>query len=44
MTTIAQDFLTDAENKAFDTDHRRIINYKIGKYGSCPGLVADHQY
>jgi L-lactate dehydrogenase complex protein LldF len=32
MTTIAQDFLTDAENKAFDTDHRRIINYNIGKY------------
>jgi len=32
MTTIAEDFLTDAENKAFDTDHRRIINYNIGKY------------
>src|SRR5215204_1018162 len=32
MTTIAQDFLTDAENKAFDIDHRRIINYNIGKY------------
>jgi L-lactate dehydrogenase complex protein LldF len=32
MTTIAEEFLTDAENKAFDTDHRRIINYNIGKY------------
>ncbi|MGY3214840.1 LutB/LldF family L-lactate oxidation iron-sulfur protein [Mucilaginibacter sp. HD30] len=32
MTTIAEEFLADAENKAFDTDHRRIINYNIGKY------------
>jgi L-lactate dehydrogenase complex protein LldF len=32
MTTIAEEFLSDAENKAFDTDHRRIINYNIGKY------------
>ena len=32
MSTIAEDFLTDAENKAFDVDHRRIINYNIGKY------------
>lgn len=32
MTTIAEEFLTDAENKAFDTDHRRIINYNINKY------------
>lgn len=24
--------MTDAENKAFDADHRRIINYNIGKY------------
>jgi len=32
MTTIAEEFLTDAENKAFDADHRRIINYNIGKY------------
>ncbi|MFD0750938.1 LutB/LldF family L-lactate oxidation iron-sulfur protein [Mucilaginibacter calamicampi] len=32
MSTIAEEFLTDAENKAFDTDHRRIINYNIAKY------------
>ena len=32
MTTIADDFLVDAEQKAFDIDHRRIINYNIGKY------------
>jgi L-lactate dehydrogenase complex protein LldF len=32
MTTIAEEFLVDAENKAFDIDHRRIINYNIGKY------------
>lgn len=32
MTTIAEEFLIDAENKAFDTEHRRIINYNIGKY------------
>jgi L-lactate dehydrogenase complex protein LldF len=32
MTSIAEEFLVDAENKAFDTDHRRIINYNIGKY------------
>jgi L-lactate dehydrogenase complex protein LldF len=32
MTSIAGEFLVDAENKAFDTDHRRIINYNIGKY------------
>jgi L-lactate dehydrogenase complex protein LldF len=32
MTTIAEDFLVDAEGKAFDVDHRRIINYNIGKY------------
>jgi len=32
MTTIAEEFLTDAENKAFDAEHRRIINYNIGKY------------
>ncbi|MES2376464.1 MAG: LutB/LldF family L-lactate oxidation iron-sulfur protein [Bacteroidota bacterium] len=32
MTSIAEEFLVDAENKAFDIDHRRIINYNIGKY------------
>ncbi|PJJ83225.1 LutB/LldF family L-lactate oxidation iron-sulfur protein [Mucilaginibacter auburnensis] len=32
MSTIAEEFLTDAEQKAFDADHRRIINYNIGKY------------
>jgi L-lactate dehydrogenase complex protein LldF len=32
MTSIAEEFLVDAENKAFDIDHRRIINNNIGKY------------
>ncbi len=32
MTSIAEEFLVDAENKAFEIDHRRIINYNIGKY------------
>ncbi|MDB5030754.1 lactate utilization protein B, partial [Mucilaginibacter sp.] len=32
MTSIAEEFLVDSENKAFDTDHRKIINYNIGKY------------
>jgi L-lactate dehydrogenase complex protein LldF len=32
MTCISEEFLVDAENKAFDIDHRRIINYNIGKY------------
>src|SRR5215217_41727 len=32
MSTIAEEFLTDAESKAFDAEHRRIINYNIGKY------------
>src|SRR6201996_2687405 len=32
MTSIAEEFLVDAENKAFDTDHRRIINFNIGRY------------
>src|SRR6201985_1225884 len=31
MTSIAGEFLADAENKAFDTDHRRIINFNIGR-------------
>jgi L-lactate dehydrogenase complex protein LldF len=32
MTSISEEFLVDAENKAFDIDHRRIINYNIAKY------------
>lgn len=32
MGNIAEEFLVAAEDKAFDTDHRRIINYNIGKY------------
>src|SRR3954469_17406381 len=32
MGSTAEEFLVDSENKAFDTDHRRIINYNIGKY------------
>ncbi len=32
MGSTAEEFLTAAEEKAFDLDHRRIINYNIGKY------------
>ncbi len=32
MTSIADEFLVAAEDKAFDRDHRRILNYNIGKY------------
>src|SRR5476649_2522382 len=32
MQSIAEEFLVASEEKAFDTDHRRIINYNIGKY------------
>jgi len=32
MGSIAEEFLVAAEDKAFDTGHRRIINYNIGKY------------
>lgn len=32
MTSIAEEFLVASENKAFDRDHRRILNYNIGKY------------
>jgi len=32
MGSIAEEFLVSAEDKAFDVDHRRIINYNIGKY------------
>src|SRR5476651_1448678 len=32
MTSIAEEFLVASENKAFDRNHRRILNYNIGKY------------
>jgi L-lactate dehydrogenase complex protein LldF len=32
MTSIAEEFLVAAEDKAFDKRHRRILNYNIGKY------------
>src|SRR5476649_1843858 len=32
MGVIAEEFISASEQKAFDTDHRRIINYNIGKY------------
>jgi L-lactate dehydrogenase complex protein LldF len=32
MISIADEFLVAAEDKAFDRDHRRILNYNIGKY------------
>ena len=32
MGSTAEEFLIAAEDKAFDSDHRRIINYNIGKY------------
>src|ERR1700704_3731334 len=32
MGSTAEEFLVESENKAFDLDHRRIINYNIGKY------------
>jgi L-lactate dehydrogenase complex protein LldF len=32
MSSTAEEFLIASENKAFDLDHRRIINYNIGKY------------
>lgn len=32
MAKIAEDFLKEAEEKAFDTDHRRVINFNIGRY------------
>jgi L-lactate dehydrogenase complex protein LldF len=32
MTDFAEDFLLVSENKAFDLDHRKVINYNIGKY------------
>src|SRR6201985_3596704 len=32
MGSTADEFLVASEHKAFDMDHRRIINYNIGKY------------
>lgn len=32
MGNIADEFLVASEDKAFDKDHRRIINFNIGKY------------
>jgi L-lactate dehydrogenase complex protein LldF len=32
MTNFAEDFQVASREKAFDPDHRRIINYNIGKY------------
>src|SRR5882757_824153 len=32
MVSIAEEFLVASEQKAFETDHRRIINYNIDKY------------
>src|SRR5260370_35548352 len=32
MGSISEEFLVASENKAFDMDHRRIINNNIGKY------------
>ena len=45
MGSTAEEFLVASEDKAFDMDHRRIINYNIGKYDAAveQGLVADYQ-
>ncbi|MFA6944933.1 MAG: LUD domain-containing protein, partial [Pedobacter sp.] len=32
MSKLASDFIHTSDTKAFDLDHRRIINYNIGKY------------
>ena len=32
MTNFAEDFLLTSENKAFDLDHRKVINFNIGRY------------
>jgi len=34
MMNTAEDFLEKAEDKVFDLDHRRTINYNIGKYNA----------
>jgi len=38
MTTTAEDFIANAEVKAFDLKHRSIINYNIGKYDAAVAL------
>lgn len=34
MGKLASDFINSSETKAFDLDHRKIINYNIGKYNT----------
>lgn len=34
MSKLASDFIHTSDTKAFDLDHRRIINYNIGKYNT----------
>jgi L-lactate dehydrogenase complex protein LldF len=47
MSTAAEKFTQDAEQKAFDKEHRRKINFNIGKYESAVKLGAyqfsDHE-
>ena len=47
MSTAAEKFSIDAEKKAFDKEHRRKINFNIGKYESAVKLGAyqfsDHE-
>ena len=42
MGSTSEDFIAAAEEKAFDLNHRRIINYNIGKYDAAVtrGLAA----
>ena len=44
MTKYAADFSTASHSKSFDLDHRRIINYNIGKYDAAVerGLAKFH--
>lgn len=37
MAKLAEEFLKEAERKAFDLDHRRVINFNIGKYHNAVG-------
>jgi L-lactate dehydrogenase complex protein LldF len=37
MGSTAEEFITTSEDKAFDLDHRLIINYNIGKYDDAVG-------
>ncbi len=34
MSTFAEDFIETSESKAFDLNHRRIINFNIGRYNT----------